>query len=173
MMQQIEIEETLLKHAQIANEQAGIAEKHTDILLQITNAYFELLEKVGQQKCVIVAQGKLLNQCMERIMQLEGRSIIGSFNQRIEQLESRMVSMPSTHELGKLEKRIEDLESWLYTHDYAYFQQEENESGNSSFEEHEQGIADNAQLEQLGTHPPNCFCPYCASQEGEIEHETL
>ena len=136
-MTPLEIEEILLKHAQIANEQAGIAEKHTDILLQVTNSYFELLEKVEQQKRAMVAQRKLINQCMKRIMTLEGRSILGCFNQRLEQIESRIVSTPSTHELGKLEHRIDELELWLYIHDYAYFQEEENKTGNSSFEEHE------------------------------------
>lgn len=86
-MQQKEIEETLLKHSLIANEQSKVAEQHTELLLTLTNSYFELLEKVGQQKRIMVAQGNLISQCMERIMQLEGRGILANFNQRLERLE--------------------------------------------------------------------------------------
>lgn len=192
MMQQQEIAETLLKHSEIANEQSKVAEQHTDILLQLTNSYFELLEKVGYQKQVMLKQGDLINQCMERIMylektvsinmdtigihmeamkemldrikQLEGRSILGSFNQRLEQLEDNTAKYYSINdkELSKMMeqvvRRVDALELWLSTHDNAYFQEEEEihnrevvyheQAGNSSFEEHEMHHPDPSYVER-------------------------
>jgi hypothetical protein len=142
-----------------------IQERQTSLLLNLANSYFELLGEVGGLKHTIQMQGKLLNSCMERIMSLEGRAKLANFNGRIEQLEL-----------------------WLYTHDYAYFQQqengqnwqqemeEENKSGNSSFEDAEMhrmmGGYYNGYVPEdtTGTHPPNCRCPYCEPQEGVIEH---
>lgn len=171
-MNRQEIEETLLRHSDIANVQSKVAEQHTDILLQLTNAYFELLEKVGQQKHVISAQGALLDQCMERIMQLEGRSILANFNQRLEQLEANRGTYYAVNKqqlpkmLEQVTKRVDALESWLYTHDYEYFKQEEKKHGafsaemyaiehpgeelpgNSSFEEYEVNHPDPSYVER-------------------------
>lgn len=166
MMQQYEIEKTLLKHSLIANEQSKVAEQHTDLLLTLTTSYFELLAKVDQQKQVISAQGSLISQCMERIMylektssvnietiagvfgrvqQLEGRSILGAFNQRLEQLEDNTSKYYSINdkELSKMlenvVRRVDNLELWLSTHDHAYFKQEE-EMHNREVAYHDQTI---------------------------------
>lgn len=143
MMQPGEIEETLERHSTLFDMVEQVTEKHTDLLLQMTKAYFELLEGTAYQKKVMQAQGNLINGCMERIMQLEGRSVLGNFNQRLEQLES-----------------------WLYTHDYLYYQEQERE--NATIEKYQQGIADNAQLDGYGTHAPNCCCLWCEPPEGVI-----
>jgi hypothetical protein len=143
-----------------------IQERHGNLLLNLANSYFELLGEVGGLKRTILTQGRLINSCMERIMQLEGRAVLANFNQRIDVLENRMHALSQVtgswegrieqledntakyysindKELSKMleqtVRRVDELESWLYTHDYTYFQQveEDNQSGNSSFEEHE------------------------------------
>ena len=99
------------------------------------------------------ARADILLQMVNNIVDMSGY---------ISQLQARLVL--NAQVTKGLEKRIEELESYLYTHDYEYFQQEEKK---------QQGIADNAQLEELGTHPPNCRCHWCEPQEGEewkMEH---
>lgn len=153
-------------------------DKQLDLLLQLTNCYCDLQAQVSQQKQVISMQGNLINQCMERIMALEGRSVLGNFNQRLETLEANKGKMYEVSHtefakmVAQLVKRVDDLESYLYTHDYNYFQeQEKTQSGNSSFEEYEIHHPDIA--EQTGTHPPNCRCAWCEPQEGVMRYETM
>lgn len=173
-------------------------DKQLNLLLQLTNTYCDLQAQVSQQKRVISMQGNLINQCMERIMQLEshigiaphdvyriaeqlakrietleGGSVLGNFNQRLERLEANKGKMYEVSHtdfakmVEQLVKRVDDLESYLYIHDYNYFQEEENKTGNSSFEEHEQQHYDPA--ETTGTHRPDCRCAWCEPQEGMIE----
>lgn len=188
-------------------------EKSLELLLQLTNRYLDQQAEISQQKKIIKLQGNLIGQCMERIMQLEGhvgiaphdvykiaeqlarrietlegRSILGDFNQRIDILENRVHALSQV--IGSWEarvetleanqgkfyglndretirmtkqliKRVDELESWLYTHDYAYFQEQENQPGNSSFEEHEMYHPEDT----TGTHPPDCRCSWCEPQE--------
>lgn len=100
-------------------------DKMLELVLHLINSYIDLQAQVRQQKRTISMQGKLIGQCVEHIIALEGRNILGNFN-----------------------KRIEGLESWLYTHDYAYFQREEKQSGNSSFEDYEMHHPDPSYVEQ-------------------------
>lgn len=185
---------------------SDIQERQTSLIMNLANSYFELLGEVGGLKQTIQTQGRLLNSCMERIMSLEGRNVLGNFNQRLEVLEANRGKMyeVSHTEFGKIVEqinrrvhelelcnvgplpemnvirdRLDALETWLFTHNYAYFQEqeqgqnwqqemeEENKSGNSSFEEHENL---HVRMEDTGTHSPNCRCPYCEPQEGVIWH---
>jgi hypothetical protein len=125
-----------------------LEEAQLDLTLKLIDLYFDQQAQVNQQKNIIQMQGKLLNSCMERIMSLEGRVILGNFNQRLEHLEAYFRDEP---------------------------QEEENKSGNSSFEAHEMhrtmGGYYNGYVPEdtAGTHPPECRCPYCEPQEGVIE----
>lgn len=113
-MQQWEVEEALEKHSQLFDIVEQVASKHTDLLLDMSKSCFDLLATMQQQKVIISAQGNLLNQCMERIMTLEkvasvqndafnglidrietleGRGILGNFNQRLELLEQHIDEM--------------------------------------------------------------------------------
>jgi hypothetical protein len=177
---------------------ADIQERQTALLLNLANSYFELLGEVGGLKHTIRTQGRLLGECMERIMTLEGRGILGDFNGRIEQQEQHIEEIEKLliltsnkvetldanrgryyaiahHELPimmkRLARRVDALESWLYTHDYEYYQQEEEkQSGNSSFELREMHQSEEEYAENTGTHPPDCRCAWCEPQEGVIEH---
>lgn len=173
IMQQWEVEEALERHSQLFDIVEQVAQRHTDLLLQVTQSYFEMLEKVKYQHGVMLKQGELLNQCMERIMQLEGRGIIANFNQRLEQLEADKGTYYAINKqqlpkmLENVVKRVDNLEFWLSTHDYQYFQEEEKEQdikydtiafkkvddwieetdGNSSFEEYEMHHPDPSYVE--------------------------
>jgi hypothetical protein len=118
-----------------------LEEAQLDLTLKLIDLYFDQQAQVNQQKNIIQMQGKLLNSCMERIMSLEGRVILGNFNQRLEHLEAYFRDEP---------------------------REEEKQSGNSSFEEHEMHHTDPAEV--TGTHSPDCRCPWCEPQEGVIEH---
>lgn len=131
-MNRIDIEERLEKHSELFDLAEQVAERHTDLLLQVTRNCFDLLAEVHQQKKLIVAQGNLINQCMERIMTLEGRGVLGNFNKRLEELELHAIG--PNFEWDCIRDRLDKLES--------YFQEEENKSGNSSFEEHEEYYPD-------------------------------
>lgn len=142
------------------------AEARTNLFLQMANNIMDMSARITQLENRLILNAQVTKQLEDRVHELELYQVgplpeMDCIRERLDQLEANKGKFYAIHDhqvpkmLENVVKRLDEVESWLYTHDYAYFQEQEKQ----------QGIADNAQLEETGTHAPDCRCAWCEPQE--------